>query len=373
MKKKKNKSKKPYLPSIKYIRGISMLGVVAIHIGSQYLTNPTPNIHLVAFFEIVSRFSVPIFFFISAFGLFYNLNPYEPFDYKEFLRRRFKAVLYPYLAWSVLYILHDTIFLDGAIPNPFGLIYILFFGLAKYQLYFIVILIWFYLLMPLWIKIIRTLTPTRLAIIFFAQIAFNYFSSYSVWLFQFSQSLPPDSFLKPFLVWRLNYLVFHYVFIFLLGGLLSLNSKKFFSWLGKNKKQVTIFFFGTLGMLLAYYYFLIYFRHYSPLSAVNTAHQLSIPGFLYTIGATIFLFMIFQCYRFNEKIISTLDLLGKNSYFVYLFHPIPITYLFMLFTHFGKVMTAANVMILFLLTVIISVGVRELARKFTDKEKNSRS
>ncbi len=365
MSRNKTKNKKPYLPSIKYIRGISMLGVVAIHIGSQYLSNPTPNIHLVALLEIVSRFSVPIFFFISAFGLFYNLNPYAPFDYADFLRRRFKAVLYPYLAWSVLYLVHDAIFFGGAIPNPFQLVYILFFGLAKYQLYFIVILIWFYLLMPLWIKIIRTLTPTRLAAIFLAQVAFDYFSSYSVWLYQFSQSLPDDSILKAFITWRLNYFVFHYVFIFLLGGLLSFNSKKFFAWLPKNKKQVTIFFLVTLGMLLGYYYFLIYFRDYSPLSAINTAHQLSPPGILYTIGASIFLFMVFQCCRFNEKITAALDLLGKNSYFVYLFHPLPITYLVMLFAKFGKVMTATNVMILFLLTVIISVGVREVARKAT--------
>ena len=77
---------KPWLDSIEYIRGVSMAGVVAIHIGSQYLLNPTPNIHLVALFEIVSRFSVPIFFFISAFGLFYRMNLAEPFEYGKFLR-----------------------------------------------------------------------------------------------------------------------------------------------------------------------------------------------------------------------------------------------------------------------------------------------
>ena len=63
-------NKKPRLPAIEYIRGISMLGVVGIHTGSQYLANVAANMHLVALFEVATRFSVPIFFFISAFGMF---------------------------------------------------------------------------------------------------------------------------------------------------------------------------------------------------------------------------------------------------------------------------------------------------------------
>ena len=208
--------KKKYLLSIEYIRGISMLGVVAIHIGSQYLSNPTPNLFLLAIYEIVSRFSVPIFFFISAFGLFYKINLDENFDYIKFLRRRFKAVLIPYLIWSVLYIVHDNFFYGSGIPAPTYALEILFFGLAKYQLYFLVILIWFYLLMPLWIKILKIITPKLFLLLLIAQIIFDYFSSYSVALYEFTISLPDDSLLKLFLMWRMNYLVLHYAFIFLL-------------------------------------------------------------------------------------------------------------------------------------------------------------
>ncbi|WP_169627117.1 hypothetical protein [Mitsuokella multacida] len=31
------KKRKPRLPAIEYIRGIAMMGVIAIHVGSQYL------------------------------------------------------------------------------------------------------------------------------------------------------------------------------------------------------------------------------------------------------------------------------------------------------------------------------------------------
>lgn len=347
--------KKPYLLSIEYIRGISMLGVVAIHIGSQYLTNPTPNLFLLSLYEIASRFSVPIFFFISAFGLFYKINLSEPFDYKNFLRRRFKAVLLPYLIWSVLYIVHDNFFYGSGIPAPTYALEILFFGLAKYQLYFLVILIWFYLLMPLWIKILRIITPKKFLILLLAQIIFNYFSSYSVELYQFTNSLPPDSILKLFLMWRMNYLVLHYAFIFLLGGFLAIHSEKFFAWIAENKKIIGAGFFATLIILLGYFYYLVLIKNFSPIAAVNTAHQLSPPGIFYTIAASIFFFMLFECFRFKKFYRESFSILGKNSFFIYLFHPLAIAYINLLFAKLNLVITAVNSIIFFLLTVLISL------------------
>ena len=334
-----------------------MLGVVAIHVGSQYLLNPTPNIHLVALFEIVSRFSVPIFFFISAFGLFYKIDLYSPFDYEKFLSRRFKAVLLPYLVWSVIYFVYDNNFFDYGYPEIGYVVEVLFFGLAKYQLYFMVILIWFYLLMPLWIKILRNLTPEKFFMLFFAQIFFNYFSSYSAELFQFTQSLPNDSILKMFLQWRLNYLVLHYVFIFLLGGIFAINSARFFAWLKVNKNFVTKVFFATLILHLGYFYYLIFLKNFTPLDAVNTAHQLSPTGFFYTIAASIFLFMLFENYRFRGLTQNFLSLTGKNSFFVYLFHPFAINFLNYGRAEFNIVMNAPVAILFFLATALISIGV----------------
>ena len=98
---------KQHLAAIEYIRGISMLGVIGIHVGSQYLMNPASNAHLTALFEIATRFSVPIFFFISAFGIFYNMDLDKPFSYRRFLQKRSRAVVLPYLVWSLFYLLHD--------------------------------------------------------------------------------------------------------------------------------------------------------------------------------------------------------------------------------------------------------------------------
>lgn len=349
------KVQKPYLPSIKYIRGVSMLGVVAIHVGAQYLTNPTPNLHLVAILEIVSRFSVPIFFFISAFGLFYKIDLDAPFNYGKFLRRRFKAVLLPYLIWSAFYVIHDNYFYGSGIPSPEYAAEILFFGLAKYQLYFLVILIWFYLLMPLWIKILRNITPEKFLAIFIAQIAFNYFSSYNTGLASYTEALPQDSLLKLFLMWRLNYLVLHYVFIFILGGFFGVHSQEFFRWMTARKGFICLTFFTTLIIFVGYFYRLVYVKNYDILSAVNTAHQLSPLGFLYTIAASVFLFMLFHCYKFARPIQAFIGYLGANSYLVYLIHPLMITYLSKWLAESGRLMTAPNTIIFFILTVLMSL------------------
>ena len=261
----------------------------------------------------------------------------------------------PYLIWSVLYIIHDNFFYGTGIPAPGYAAEILFFGLAKYQLYFLVILIWFYLLMPIWIKIIKNLTPLKFAAILFLQIGFNYFSSYSVELFQFTNSLPNDSILKMFLQWRLNYLVLHYVFIFLLGGILAVHSEKFFKWLSENKKIVSAGFFAALIIHLGYFYFLVYAENFGLMAAVNTAHQLSPTGFFYTIATSIFLFMAFENFTFNKFTRAVLSLLGKNSFFVYLFHPFAIIYLDLLMKKFGQMMTATNAIILYVLTALISL------------------
>ncbi|MBR4383539.1 MAG: acyltransferase [Selenomonadaceae bacterium] len=360
--------KKPYLTSIEYIRGVAMLGVVAIHVGSQYLLNPTPNIHLVALFEIVSRFSVPIFFFVSAFGLFYRMEISEPFEYGKFLRRRFKAVLIPYLLWSTFYFVHDN-WLAGYELLPYfdyGA-EILFFGLAKYHLYFMVILIWFYLLMPLWIFLVRRMSPAKLILLLIAQVAFDFWSSYSPEIWRMVNSLPEGSWLQLALKWRLNWFVGHYVFIFVLGGIFGVHSEKFFAWCSSHKKIVGATFFVASATLLGYYYSLIFVQKFSPLEAVNTAHQLSPAGIFYTIAVSIFLFTLFQFGTLNSPTKKFLSLLGKNSYFVYLAHPLTITYLSLALGKLGLIMTAPNALIFYVAVVAVTLAAAILinsVRKF---------
>ena len=356
--------KKSRIPAIEYMRGVSMLGVVGIHVGSQYLANPSPNLALVALFEIATRFAVPIFFFISAFGLFYHIDMDAPFDYAKFLRRRAKTVLVPYVVWSVFYMLHYTVlFRDTMLLHLNVLAKYLFFGFGSYQLYFMVILLWFYLLMPFWIWLVRRMTPKRLAVLLVLQIAFDYWSS-----FLFNANAIENPYLRALAVNRLNYWVMHYVFIFVLGGWLAVHYGKFLEFIRRRRAAISVLFFASLVSMLGYYYYLILVRGYNAIGAINTAHQLCPLGVLYTMASSIFLFAIFTPDVASAVLRNALSFLGRHSYFVYLAHPLAITYLGLAFAKTGRVMTASIAIAFYvavvLLTLAAAVVVRKLGRRW---------
>lgn len=354
---------KQRIVSIEYIRGISMLGVVGIHTGAFSLSNPNVNIHLFALLEIFTRFSVPIFFFVSAFGLFINQNLNESFNYLNFMKRRLRTVFIPYLTWSLIYMVHYTwVSGDTAIWQQPLLSEYFLFGLASYQLYFLVILLWFYALMPLWRLIVRKTisAPIRsLTVLLFLQILFNYYSSYLL------QPLSPSFYINLALQYRLSYWVAHYIFIFILGAICAIKYKDFLEITRKNRAAITAFFYLTLSGMLIFYYYLLFVKGYTPEAAVNTAHQLSPVGVLYTFAATLFWFSIFSFNKIPTRLTSIFQCLGDHSYMVYLVHPMVMYYLIGYITSNNIIMTVPVVVIFFILTVLISLSVAALEKKLS--------
>lgn len=355
------------LSAVEAIRGISMMGVIGIHIGAEYLANPSPNLHLVALFDIGTRFSVPIFFFISAFGLFYGKDPSAPFSYRDFLLRRGRAVVVPYLAWSVFYIVHDAFYYGTGIPPILSWPGILFFGNAKYHLYFMVILIWFYLLMPLWRVLLRRMTLPLLGAVLVLQVAFNYWSSFDTAFNLYVYGLPEGTLLRALLFYRLNYWVVHYVFIFLLGGWLALHWGAFRTLMERRARRLYALGVLSLGLLLAWYYKLILTDGYTPLEAIYTAHQLSPLGILYTACASLALFAFFTHLGTNNFLGRAFQVLGRHSYFVYLAHPIAITYLLMLIHALGHVLTAPIALGLYAATLLSTLAGAIIVRRIGDR------
>ncbi|HWR43768.1 acyltransferase [Sporomusa sp.] len=342
---------KQHIFALDYIRGISMLGVLGIHTGAYSLAYPAVNPHLFALFEIVTRFSVPIFFFVSAFGLFISQPLKAEFSYLAFMRRRFKAVLLPYLAWSLLYMLHYTWASgDFSIWNR-PLVYEYFlFGLASYQLYFLVILVWFYAFMPLWRQLVSWILKAPavgLLSLLLAQISFNYYSSYIL------TAGFDNYYLNLAVQHRMSYLILHYIFIFILGAVCSELYPQFQAALERNKRPVYAFFAATLAGMLCFYYYLVYFKLYSLEQAVNTVHQLSPIGVLYTLGTTLFLFNAFSR-PLPAKLAAVLGCLGRYSYLVYLVHPFVMYYLIIKLTQIGILLTAPVTVAFYLATLALS-------------------
>lgn len=362
-------TRKPRLESIQFIRGISMLAVLGIHIGSIYSENPDASAGLVGLLVIVSRFAVPIFFFISAFGIFYNMDMTKIFSYKNFLSRRLKAILIPYLVWSIFYMFQSPImemmaaksFTFSMLPNIADILIALFIGTAKYHIYFLVILLWFYIFMPLWLPLIKKMNIPLLCILFLLQIAFNYVSTGWMWNIQ-----PENPLLNLLFNYRLNYWVIHYLFIFVLGGWLAVHYDGFKIFMGKYFCLTIAFFLIMLG-IMEYDFASLLSDGSSVLEAADSIQQLSPAGICYTLASCLFFFTFFTVQPYPKSLNPTLNFLGKYSYFIYLSHPFFINIISMIYNRLNIPMIIPTVIMLYLLTLgfasisailLLRIGVR---------------
>ena len=123
----------------------------------------------------------------------------------------------------------------------------------------------------------------------------------------------------------------------------------------------------SLAALLAWYYKLLLANGYTPLEGIYTAHQLSPLGIFYTIGATLALFAFFTRLGTENALGRAFQLLGKHSYFIYLAHPVAITYLLMAIHGSGHVLTAPLALAMYaatlLLTLLSAIVVRRIGEK----------
>jgi len=236
------------------------------------------------------------------------------------------------------------------------------FGLASYQLYFLVILLWFYALMPFWrFWVSRIINhPVRnLSIILLLQILFNYYSSYILHA-DFS-----NHYVNKLIFHRLSYWIFHYLFIFLLGAVCAAKYVRFKEMIQNYQTSVATFFYLTLIGILGFYYHLLSTLHYTPEAAVNTAHQLSPIGILYTLSSTLFLFMIFNNKNLPQGITTILSKFGEHSYVVYLVHPLVMYYLTNYVAGQNLLMTALVTIAFYLATTSISLAFSLFIKKIS--------
>lgn len=145
--------KKAKLEEVEILRGIAFLAVVLQHGIAGIFGQPdigNSSIIIGTTFLGISRFAVPLFVFITGVVLFYNYD--GKLNYLNFIRKRFKQIILPYLTWTVFY--HVWIgFLSGVSATTtrselLNLVKLSLTGKASYHLWFMVMIIPFYLLFP---------------------------------------------------------------------------------------------------------------------------------------------------------------------------------------------------------------------------------
>lgn len=102
-----------------YLRFYLIIGVVFIHnytlirkgafIDVSRETTPLLAYSSDFFSQVLGRLSVPLFFFISVYLFFYNIESFNKCTYCDKLKNRVRSLVIPYLIWNLIYLLSSPI------------------------------------------------------------------------------------------------------------------------------------------------------------------------------------------------------------------------------------------------------------------------
>lgn len=207
---------RPHIYELDPIRVVTAFGVVAVHVlaFSFFLNNSNATgVMLQSAVLNALHYTRQVFVFVTALALIYVYYG-KPFSAKRFWIKRSVGVLLPYSIWSVIYTWVNT-------PKPFwpfvgtSLVNILT-GNASYQLYYILLTLQFYIVLPLFMLFLKRIEHrpwTVLGISFALQLIFNYVDYHYVQIGPFSSTS-----IGQFMNYYQDRFVLTYQFYFFLGA-----------------------------------------------------------------------------------------------------------------------------------------------------------
>ena len=147
------------LSAVDVFRGLTITEVVGHHTSGmalRYATLGTPEHEFLSILNRSLHFAVPAFVFLSVAILTNSLL--KRFDARRYFWRRLTRGLWPYLLWSALYVLWSV--WTGQRPpevltDPGKWSFYLLYGKASYHLYFLLVALEVYLLLPLLLPLAR--------------------------------------------------------------------------------------------------------------------------------------------------------------------------------------------------------------------------
>ncbi len=154
------------LESLDICRGVAILAVLFIHVSGHFLpllhspkshTTPSAAWYALALPNLDSQWAVPCFLMLSAFVNAVSLarNP----DIPGYAVRRLKAAVLPYVLWSGIYVAVNRALGQEHHLSLGHIAKLLLTGTAEFHLYFFVLVIELYIVLPLLLPIFRRRPP----------------------------------------------------------------------------------------------------------------------------------------------------------------------------------------------------------------------
>jgi peptidoglycan/LPS O-acetylase OafA/YrhL len=152
---KEQQARRPHVYELDPLRTVTAWSVVAVHVlsGTVFLNQSNVGVQIQNALVVAMHFTREVFIFVTAFALVYVYYG-KPFATKRFWTRRSIGVLLPYCIWSVVYV-----WVNGAGQSPTTFIKTalvdILTGNASYQLYYILLTLQFYLILPLFLLFLK--------------------------------------------------------------------------------------------------------------------------------------------------------------------------------------------------------------------------
>lgn len=315
-------------------RSLAIFFIVLLHTSALVITNTSmhePIWNIAIFYDSLTRWGVPVFVIISGYLL---LDPSKNETWEDYYKKRFAKILIPLIFWTIFYMLWKIFIasLDGTGTVTYvSLFKSLLAGKPYYHLWFLYMIIFFYVFVPIIRRTISVMTKNELIIgIIFLFILSMINTLYGYVLFK-NKAL--------FFTWFLSYLPY-----FLTGISIRLYYVN---------KKINILLLTIIGSTIALTYFgtkIISFKYgiahglyfYDPLSI--TVVPMSIAIFLLFKNLLSFTFI-------NVEITKKFAYL---SFGIYLIHPIYLDIVKIYFMPF--LIDETSIFNIFLISVLIYIA-----------------
>ena len=335
---------------ISFVNVLLCLLVIFIHVTSEPVTSldkMSLQFAVVAVPWKLSAFVVQGFIFLS--GLKFFMTDTENINYTGYYVSRIKAIILPYILWVVIYYLY---FIS---QGYFGfdlvkLIECILLGNLVSHFYFIVIIVQFYALMPLWVRLVKRVHPVILLLTgLMVTVLFNKYFTTLLNFFDSSYFFPYN-----------DRLFTTYIFYWLAGCVAGKHYDEFKSLLHKNRAFIITVFVTSAAANAVF--------SYINLSGRANIYWLEDLHTLYCIFAIMTVFIIGRFYaekiRHGEKLLKAVD---SVTYPIYLCHILIITVLNLYLTKAGIYSVGKRYIIRIFTVYLLAIGLCVLYKKLKNR------